>query len=105
MVSEQEQRILDELEDARDSWSFLKKIIGIWVTLTVSSIGIILSGNIFDLPGKTAFNVIFGMLLFVLVVAACILTALFFEENENPKYELKKAERKYRDYLNRQAEG
>lgn len=105
----QEQRLLDNLEDARTAYAFHKRVTKfLWRVGISSLIGTIttpialtvLHGMHIDLgSGSPAIPVMFA---FIMIATGCA-TGLYFAEvvgDHVPTDNLSKAERAYRDYLN-----
>lgn len=113
MVSDYEQSLLDDLEDARAAVKFDKAIIN-------STLAVIIVSGLFSIGFPIFLSVLHsqgedwgeasawpGILTVIIMIASIIFNFGYFAElrpDPTPREELKKAERKYRDYLNRQAE-
>lgn len=113
MVDSTEQRILDDLEDARDAVSFDKKMIATLVTILTTSGAFTVGFPIFlsvlhswgeDWGDASAWPALFTLAVFIVTAALTVGYFVDMRPDPTPREALRKVERQYRDYLNRKAE-
>lgn len=108
-----EQRILDQLEDARENVKFDRNTITVLVTLLITSGAFTVGFPIFlsvlhsmgeDWGDASGWPAVFTLALFIATAIATGVYVFEIRDDPTPREALRKLEREYRDHLNRKAD-